>query len=148
MKCESIIVTLIKEISGLILAKIQNLPCSLNRRLFCVWCNFEWVLHFELTPDDYNVNIYAQQLQQEYDAFKAHYLTLVNWKCTLLQHDNAPVQTANVTKHRPEELEGIEVLPQPAYRSNLVISDCHLFWAMVHLLHRWRFNNVDEVFCF
>lgn len=97
--------------------------------ILCVWCNFEWVLHLELTPDGYNVNadIYAQQLQQEYDAFKAHYLTLVNWKCALLQHDNVPAQTANVTKHRPEELEGMEVLQWPAYRPNLVISDCHLF---------------------
>lgn len=33
----SIFVTIIREISSLILAKIQNLPCSLNWRLFCVF---------------------------------------------------------------------------------------------------------------
>lgn len=109
MKNGSIFVILIREISGFIPARIQNLLSKmggLNRS--CVFDGIsKEVLHFESVPYSHvvNVDLYAQQLQCIYNTLKTHYPALVNWRHTLLQNDNDPANTANMTKCKLEKLE-------------------------------------------
>lgn len=92
----------------------------------------------ELVPDCHamNTDLYAQQLQWVYDTLKACYLALVNQRHTLLQVDNAPAHTTNLTKHKLMEQE---VQPQPAYSLHQQITN------MAHFLCGLKFNNVDKV---
>jgi hypothetical protein len=52
-----------------------------------------------------------------YDKLKEKYPTLVRRKRALFQQDNATTHTAKKTKEKFDELEEVEVLPHPAYRT-------------------------------
>ncbi len=63
----------------------------------------------------------------------------------LLQHDGASAHTALKTKAKIEELDGIELLPHPAYSPDLAPSDYGLFRSMSTFLRGRRFDSVDDV---
>jgi [histone H3]-lysine36 N-dimethyltransferase SETMAR len=115
--------------------------------MLCVWWNFEGVIHFELVPEGraVNANLYTQQLDRVYAVLCERYPALVNRNRVLLQHDNAPAHTARLTRGKVQELQGIEVLPHPAYSPDLAPSDYHLFRAMAHFLKGRQFDSVEEV---
>ena len=115
--------------------------------MLCVWWNFEGVIHFELVPEGQAINavLYTQQLDRMYAALVARYPALVNRKRVLLQQDNARPHTAQLTQEKIEELEGIELLPHPAYSPDLAPSDYHLFRSMSHFLRGRRFENDQQV---
>jgi len=52
---------------------------------------------------------------------------LTNRKSVLFQQDNVKPHTANRTAEKIVELEGIELLPHPAYSPDLAPSDYYLF---------------------
>lgn len=118
-----------------------------HKVMLCVWWNYEGILHFELLPDGLAVNaqLYSEQLQRVYDILKARYPALVNRKRALLQHDNAPAHIARMTQQKISELDGMEVLPHPAYSPDLAPSDFHLFRSMAHFLRGRTFDSVEEV---
>ena len=115
--------------------------------MLCVWWNFEGVVHFELVPEGLAINaeLYSQQLERMYAALGERYPALVNRKRVLLQQDNARHHTAHITQEKIEELEGIELLPHPAYSPDLAPSDYHLFRSMAHFLRGRRFDNDQQV---
>lgn len=115
--------------------------------MLCVWWNFEGVVHFELVPEGLAINaeLYSQQLERMYAALGERYPALVNRKRVLLQQDNARPHTAHITQEKIEELEGIELLPHPAYSPDLAPSDYHLFRSMAHFLRGRRFDNDQQV---
>lgn len=115
--------------------------------MLCVWWNFEGVVHFEFVPHGRAVDadLYSQQLERVYDVLKARYPALVNRQRALLQHDNAPAHRAIVTKEKLAHLQGIEVLPHPAYSPDLAPSDYHLFRSLAHFLSGRQFTNVTDV---
>lgn len=49
-----------------------------------------WIFTLSQMDMLYLENFYAQQLHWTYDALKACYQTLVNWCCTILQHEKCP----------------------------------------------------------
>jgi histone-lysine N-methyltransferase SETMAR len=63
----------------------------------------------------------------------------------LLQQDNARPHTAKKTLQKIEELEGIELLPHPAFSPNLKPSDYYLFRSMAQFLHGKKFQSVAGV---
>jgi histone-lysine N-methyltransferase SETMAR len=63
----------------------------------------------------------------------------------LLQQDNARPHTAKKTLQKIEELEGIELLPQPAFSPDLEPSDYHLFRSMAQFLRAKKFQSVAYV---
>jgi histone-lysine N-methyltransferase SETMAR len=63
----------------------------------------------------------------------------------LLQQDNACPHTAKKTLQKIEELEGIELLPHPAFSPDLEPSDYYLFCSMVQFLHGKKFQSVADV---
>jgi histone-lysine N-methyltransferase SETMAR len=63
----------------------------------------------------------------------------------LLQQDNARPHTAKTTLQKIEDLEGIELLPHPAFSSDLEPSDCYLFPSMRQLLRGKKFQSVADV---
>ena len=71
------------------------------------------------------------------------YPALVNRKRMLLQQDNARPHTSKKTIEKIKELD-IEVMPHPAYSSDLAPSDFHLFRSMTHFLRGRRFSNDEE----
>ena len=93
--------------------------------MLCVWWNFEGVLHFELIPAGRSINaeLYSEQLDSVYEVISTRYPALVNRRRVLLQHDNASAHRATLTQAKIQELEGIEVLPHPAYSPDLAVSD-------------------------
>lgn len=115
--------------------------------MLCVWWNFEGVIHFELVPEGLAINaqLYSQQLERMYAALGERYPALVNRKRVLLQQDNARPHTAHLTQEKIAELEGIELLPHPAYSPDLAPSDYHLFRSMAHFLRGRRFDNDEQV---
>ena len=115
--------------------------------MLSVWWNFQRVIHFELVPNGRSVNaeLYCEQLERMYTALQEKYPGLANRKRGLLLQDNAKPHTANRTKLKIEELEGIELLPHPAYSPDLAPSDYHLFRSMAHFLKGLHFNNEQEV---
>jgi histone-lysine N-methyltransferase SETMAR len=115
--------------------------------MLSVWWNFEGVLHFELVPHGRAVNaeLYTQQLDCVYEVLKSRYPALVNRRCALLQHDNAPAHRARLTKAKIQELEGVELLPHPAYSPDVAPSDYGLFRSMATFLRGRRFETVSEV---
>lgn len=115
--------------------------------MLCVWWNFEGIVHFELVPNGRAINaeLYCQQLDRVYDKLKENYPTLVNRKRALFQQDNAKPHTAKKTKDKFEELDGVEVLPHPAYSPDCAPSDYGLFRSMQHFLKGRRFETFDEV---
>jgi histone-lysine N-methyltransferase SETMAR len=115
--------------------------------MLCVWWNFEGSLHFELVPNGRAINaeLYCQQLDRVYDKLKQKYPILVNRKRVLMQQDNAKPHTAKKTKDKFEELDGVEVLPHPAYSPDCAPSDYSLFRSMQHFLKGRKFESFDEV---
>ncbi len=115
--------------------------------MLCVWWNVDGVVHFELVPDGRAVNaeLYSEQLERVYNVLKQRYPTLIRRKRVLLQHDNGPAHRANLTKEKLDELDGVEVLPHPAYSSDLAPSDYGLFRSMEHFLRGRRFETFDQV---
>lgn len=71
-----------------------------------------------------NVELYAQQMQREYDALKAYNSALIHRRRAFLQHNNALTHTANVIKRK---LENLDVLSLPAYSPDLVLSNYYHF---------------------
>ncbi|UYV70681.1 hypothetical protein LAZ67_8000251 [Cordylochernes scorpioides] len=97
--------------------------------MLSVWWNIDGIVHYELVPDGRTVNadLYSEQPSRVYGVLKTRYPALINQKRVLLQHDNAPAHRARLTTNRIKDLEGIEVLPHPAYRPDIAISDYTLF---------------------
>ena len=118
-----------------------------KKALLCVWWNFEGVIHFELVPNGRTIDadLYCAQLDRMYAALRRKYPALVNRKRALMQQDNAKPHTARQTKEKIKELDGIELLPHPAYSPDLAPSDYHLFRSMAHFLRGRSFNNLDDV---
>jgi hypothetical protein len=63
----------------------------------------------------------------------------------LLQQDNARPHTRRKTLQKIEELEGIELLPNPAFNSNLEPSDYYLFRSMAQFFRGKKFQCVVDV---
>jgi histone-lysine N-methyltransferase SETMAR len=63
----------------------------------------------------------------------------------LLQHENAPAHRARLTKEKLEDLQGIEVLPHPAYSQDLAPSDYHLFRSLAHFPSGRQFVNANDL---
>ena len=78
------------------------------------------ILHFELVPNGraINADLYCEQLDRVYDALVEKYPSLVRRKRALFQQDNAKPHTAR----KIEELDGVEVLPHPAYSPDVECS--------------------------
>ncbi|CAF3284141.1 unnamed protein product [Rotaria sp. Silwood2] len=131
----------------------QNPPPVARQDLFgkkvtlCVWWNVDGVVHFELVPDGRAVNaeLYSEQLERVYNVLKQRYPTLIRRKRAILQHDNAPAHRANLTKEKLDELDGVKVLPHPAYSPDLAPSDYGLFRSMGHFVRGRRFETFDQV---
>ena len=81
-----------------------------------------------------------------YEKLKEKYPSLTNRKRVLLQQDNAKPHTANRTAEKIVELEGIELLPHPAYSPDLALvittfSDLwHIFFVVEAsaMLRMWK----------
>ena len=114
--------------------------------MLCVWWNLDGVVHLELIPDGRAVNakLYTKQLERVYNVLKRRYPTLIHQKRALLQYDNASAHRANLTKEKLDELDGIEVLPHPAYSPDLAPSNYGLFRSMVHFFRGRRFETFDQ----
>jgi histone-lysine N-methyltransferase SETMAR len=92
-----------------------------------------------------NADVYSQQLEKMYTVLLEKYPALVNRKRFLLQQDNARPHTAKKTHQKIEELEGIELLPHPAFSPDLEPSDYYLFCSMAHFLHGIKIQSVADV---
>lgn len=115
--------------------------------MLCVWWNYEGLLHFELIPNGQSItaDLYSKQLEKVYAILVKRYPSLINRRQVLLQQDNARPHVARITRQKIEELDGIELLPHPAYSPDLAPSDYYLFRSMAHFLQGRRFNNIQEV---
>jgi histone-lysine N-methyltransferase SETMAR len=93
-------------------------------------------------PDGRTINaeVYSQQLEKMHTVVLEKYPALVNRKRVLLQQDNARPLTAKKTLQKIKELEGIELLPHPAFSPDLEPSDCYLFRSMAKFLRGKIFN--------
>jgi histone-lysine N-methyltransferase SETMAR len=80
-----------------------------------------------------------------YRALFEKYPALVNRKRVLLQQDNARPHTAKKTLEKIEELEGIELLPHPAFSPDFEPSDYHLFRSMAPFLRGKKFPSVADM---
>jgi histone-lysine N-methyltransferase SETMAR len=80
-----------------------------------------------------------------YTVLLEKYPALVNRKRVLLQQDNARPHTAKNTLQKIEELEGIELLPHPAFSHDLEPSDYHLFRSMAQCLRGKKVQFVADV---
>jgi histone-lysine N-methyltransferase SETMAR len=69
----------------------------------------------------------------------------VNGKRVLLQQDNTCPHTAKKTRQKIQELEGIELLPHPAFSPDLEPSDYYLFHAMAQFLRGKKYQSVVAV---
>jgi histone-lysine N-methyltransferase SETMAR len=63
----------------------------------------------------------------------------MNRKRVLLQQDNALSRRMKKTLQKIEELEGIELLPHPAFSPDLELSDYYLFLSMAQFLRDKKF---------
>jgi histone-lysine N-methyltransferase SETMAR len=63
----------------------------------------------------------------------------------LLQQDNARPHTAKKTLQKIEEVEGIELLPHPAFSPDLKPSDYYLFRSMAQFLRGKKFQSVADM---
>lgn len=115
--------------------------------MLCVWWNIDGIIHYEFVKNGRAVNaeLYSEQLGRVYEILSSRYPALVNRNRVLLQHDNAPAHRARLTQEKIQELEGIEVLPHPAYSPDLAPSDYGLFRSMAHFLRGKRFDTFEEV---
>uniref|UniRef100_A0A1I7S430 Histone-lysine N-methyltransferase SETMAR n=2 Tax=Bursaphelenchus xylophilus TaxID=6326 RepID=A0A1I7S430_BURXY len=80
-----------------------------------------------------------------YAALGKKYPALINRKRVPLQQDNAKPRSAKQTKEKIKTLDAIELLPHPAYSSQLAQYDYHLFRSMAHFLRGRSFNDLDDV---
>jgi histone-lysine N-methyltransferase SETMAR len=80
-----------------------------------------------------------------YTVLLDKYPALVNRKRMLLQQDNASPHTEKKTLQKIEELEGIELLPHPAFSPDLEPSDYYLFRCMARFLRDKKFQSVADV---
>jgi histone-lysine N-methyltransferase SETMAR len=74
-----------------------------------------------------------------YTVLLEKYPSLMNRKRVLLKQDNARPHTAKKTLQKIEELEGIELLPHPAFSPDLGTSDYYLFCSMAQFLRGKKF---------
>jgi histone-lysine N-methyltransferase SETMAR len=122
----------------------EQLPVSVVMRerfekkvLLYVWWNYESIIYYELVPDGrtINVEVYSQRLEKMYTILLEKYPALMNRNRLLLQQDNPRTYTAKKTLQKIEELEGIELLPHPAFSPDPEPSDYYLFRSMAQFLH-------------
>jgi histone-lysine N-methyltransferase SETMAR len=118
-----------------------------HKVMLCVWWNYQGIIHYELIPDGRSVNsdIYSNQLRRVYEILWARYPEFVDKRQLLLQHDNARPHVSRKTPSQLKALEGIDVLPHPAYSPDLAPSDYHLFRSMAHFLRGPRFETIEQV---
>ena len=77
---------------------------------------------------------------------RRRYPELINRNRVLLQQDNARrPHTVRTSMSKIQELEGIELLPHPAYSPDLAPSDYHLFRSMALFLRGRNFENFEAV---
>jgi histone-lysine N-methyltransferase SETMAR len=91
-----------------------------------------------------NAEVYSQQLEKMYTVLLEKDLPLVNRKRVLLRQDNARPHTAKKTLQKIEELEGIELLPHPAFSPDLEPSYYYLFRSMSQFLRGKKFQSVAD----
>jgi histone-lysine N-methyltransferase SETMAR len=122
----------------------QRESSSKNRVLLGVWWNYEGLTYeyYKLVPDDRTINaeVYSQPLENIYTVLLEKHPALVNRKRVLLQQDNARPHTAKKTLQKIEELEGIKLLPHPAFSPDLEPSYYYLFHSMAQFLHGKKFQ--------
>jgi histone-lysine N-methyltransferase SETMAR len=92
-----------------------------------------------------NVKVYSQQLEKMYTVLLEQYPALVNRKHVLLQQDNTYPHMAKKTLQKIKELEGVELLPHPAFSPDLEPSDYYVFRSMAQFLHSKKFQSVADV---
>jgi histone-lysine N-methyltransferase SETMAR len=92
-----------------------------------------------------NVEVHFQQLEKLYMVLLEKYPALVNRKHVLLQQDNACPRTSKKTLQKIKELEGLELLPHPAFSPDLAPSDYYLFHSMAQFLRGKKFQSVADV---
>jgi histone-lysine N-methyltransferase SETMAR len=81
-----------------------------------------------------------------YAVLLEKYLAPVYRKHMLLKQDNAPPHTAKKTLQIIDELEGIELLPHPAFSPDLAPSDYYYLFSYMAQFHRGKkFQSVVEV---
>jgi histone-lysine N-methyltransferase SETMAR len=108
--------------------------------ILCVWWNYEGLVYYELVPDGrmINMEVYSQQLEKMYTVLLEKDPVLVNQKHVLLQQDNACSHMVKKTLQRIEELEGIELLPHPAFSTDLEPSDYLPSVSFYGLVPSWK----------
>jgi transposase len=104
----------------------------------------EGIIHYELHERNLTVTTerYCQQvhhLEEEMQQKRLGRPHGVN-----LQHDNAPPQTASMTKAAIQELNW-EIHPLPPYSPDLAPSDYHLLHSLSNNLHGICINNDTEL---
>lgn len=62
-----------------------------------------------------DTRLYSQQVDRVHEVLRERYPSLINGKRAYLQHYSAVPHRAKLTKAKLEELNGLEVLPRPAY---------------------------------
>jgi histone-lysine N-methyltransferase SETMAR len=88
-----------------------------KKTLLCVWRNYEGLISYELVPDGR----------------------------VLLQQGNARPHTVNKTLQKIVELEGIELLPHPAFSLGLEQTEYCMFHCMAQFLRCKKFQSVVDV---
>jgi hypothetical protein len=98
-------------------------------------------------PDGRTINaeVHSQQVEKMYTVLFEKYPALVNRKRVLLQQDNARPHTAKKTLQKMEELEGIELLPHPAYSLDLEPPDYYLFRSVAQFVRGKMFQSAADV---
>ena len=127
----------------------SHLHCPVNKQksslkksvrpqiILCVCWHFEGVIHWEFVANGRAVGAY---LFSSTETSSWNFDTEI----VLLHQHNAWPHTAR-TMTKIQELEGIELLPHPAYNPDLAPSDCHLFRSIAHFLRRRNFENIQVV---
>lgn len=118
-----------------------------SKVMLCAWWNYEGLIYFELVPNGVGItaDIYSEQLEKVYAVLAQRYPALINRGKILIQQDNARPHVARKTRQTIENLDGIELLPHPAYSPDLAPSDYYLFRSMAHFLRGRDFTNIREV---
>lgn len=115
-----------------------------RKTMLCVWWDWEGIIHYELLEQNQTVNaeLYVQQMHRLNNAIQQKRPDRRNH--VLLQHDNARLHIAYMTKEAVQML-GWEVLPHPPYSPDLAPSDFHLFRSLSNALCGVSFNNDVEL---
>ena len=80
-----------------------------------------------------------------YTVLKEKYPALVNRNRVLFQQDNSRSHTSRKTPQKLEEFDGVNLLPHPAYSSDLALFDFCLFRSMALFLLGRMFENIADV---